>query len=170
MLIPLAPTRTLASGVRDMPTSPPTPSIENLATTPNRGLKMPSPFMGGPAAGSDGSSQVSAKAAVATLSENRNGNKSLYDTKHSLALFEVGPVWKGASMDYPSARRGGQMTAGQGRVARFAANSGVYTRKKAFPGPIVGPARSIRIGPYCWKVACNFGPRATFSRSQVARS
>src|SRR5215472_2313083 len=88
MLIPLAPTRTLASGVRDTPTSPPAPSIETLATTPNRGLKMPSPFIGGAAAGGDASSsQVSAKEAVATVSENRNTNKSLYDTKHSPAFL-----------------------------------------------------------------------------------
>src|SRR5215472_6741467 len=87
MLSPLAPTRTFASGVRDIPTSPPAPSIETLATTPNRGLKMLSPFMGGGAAGGDASSQVSAKDAVATVSENRNRNKSLYDTKHSPAFL-----------------------------------------------------------------------------------
>src|SRR5215469_16439951 len=93
MFIPLAPTRTLASGVRDMPTSPPAPSIETLATTPNRGLKMLSPFMGGAAAGGiASSSQVSAKEAVATVSENRNTNKSLYDTKHSLRTNVAGRV------------------------------------------------------------------------------
>src|SRR5215469_3067324 len=125
MLSPLAPTRTLASGVRDTPISPPAPSIETLATTPNRGLKMPSPFMGGAAAGGDASSSpVSAKDAVATVSENRNTNKSLYGTKHSFNNVE------GASTDYPSARRDGQMTAGQGRVDRFAADW-ASLRKKA---------------------------------------
>jgi len=86
--------------------------------------------MGGGAAGGDASSsQVNAKDAVATVSENRNTNKSLYDTKHSPAFFEVSPVWKGASVDYLSARRGRQMTAGQGRVGRFAADSGVFAEK-----------------------------------------
>jgi len=43
--------------------------------------------MGGGAAGGDASSQVSAKDAVVTESENRNANKSLYDMKHSPAFF-----------------------------------------------------------------------------------
>src|SRR5215472_14798897 len=138
MLIPLAPTRTLASGVRDTPTSPPAPSIETLATTPNRGLKMPSPFMGGAAAGGDASSsRASARDAVATVRENRNTNKSLYGTKHSFNNVE------GASTDYLPARRDGQMTAGQGRVARFAADSRVFT-EKAFPGPSSRPSTLAR--------------------------
>src|SRR5262245_16662989 len=112
MFIPLAPTRMLASGVMDMPTSPPAPSIETLATTPKRGLKMLSPFMGGAAAAVGASSPpASAKDAVATVSKNRNTNKNLYDTRHSPRT-----VWKGASMIIRRPQRGRQMTAGQGRV------------------------------------------------------